>query len=844
MSPLKQNLPMTDPSPAGPQRYRFGAAEFDESRFELRVGGRVVTVQPKPLRVLAVLLRQAGRTVSRDALYAAVWGESVTVEHVLASAVSKLRGALGAEGGAIVTVAREGYRLDAAVQHGAAAADVPGMPPLAAGLAVPGRPRHLLVRRLGRSERCETWLAEQPRTADRRVYKFARNAGQLAELKRELTLTRVLRKALGERPDMPRVLDASFDAPPFWIECEWGGDSLDQWAATTEGASSRLAGLSPAQRLEMALQIADALAAAHGAEVLHGDLKPANVLLQSAGGRLQVRLTDFGSGRLLDPAQIERLQLTRLGLTLDGRDASSGTPYYIAPELLAGAAPGPASDVFALGVVLFQLLAGDLRRPLAPGWEREIEDELLREDIALATDIDPARRLPGAAALAERLRRLPERRLERAAEAARAERERAQALERQNEALRALGRLLREDLVGAANPALQGRADITVAEALAGAAERVDTKYAALSDAVRGTLHAALQLALSELSRSQEAVQAGRRAVAALAPAAGSAQGPAAAELRQSLLEARLRLALDLVQLSRLDEAAEQAALIDAAAGPPSAQAPLFRARLLFVKSWVVSGDGSIEASLAPLQEAATLVEGMVDEPARGSILFALADNLVMLERHAEAEALYRRLLAEQVERQGDEHPRPNYTRVGLGVALVRQGRLAEAQPLLEQAAAHLAARLGPRHRQTLTALDTLAELRFRRHDWSGAATGWAEVRAGFAALLGEGSSYTLTVATNHAVALHRGGDAARAEPLLAQALQRARAFLAENAPQAQQIRFALADCRIDLGRAGEALPLLEGLDAQALNLAAPEPDWPARLRRLRERAGAVPAAS
>ena len=81
--------------------------------------------------------------------------------------------------------------------------------------------------------------------------------------------------------------------------------------------------------------------------------------------------------------------------------------------MLAGQSPTAASDVYALGVLLYQLTVGDFRKPLAPGWETDIADPLIREDIASAACGDPARRMKTAAELAERLVNLDRRRLER-----------------------------------------------------------------------------------------------------------------------------------------------------------------------------------------------------------------------------------------------------------------------------------------------------------------------------------------------------------------------------------------------------------------------------------------------
>ncbi len=167
--------------------------------------------------------------------------------------------------------------------------------------------------------------------------------------------------------------------------------------------------LDRAAAIEVAVQAAEALAAAHRAGVVHRDVKPANILL-SADGR--VLLTDFGVARSLD----EVSELTRTGMVV-------GSPAYMAPEQLRGAAVDGRADLFSLGVVLYELL---LRKrpfpaqsittllyqilhedPLAdPAISRELEPgtaELLRRLLAKQPEQRPA----DAAGVATALRELP-----------------------------------------------------------------------------------------------------------------------------------------------------------------------------------------------------------------------------------------------------------------------------------------------------------------------------------------------------------------------------------------------------------------------------------------------------
>jgi len=293
----------------------------------------------------------------------------------------------------------------------------------AVGLEVPWRHHWRLERKLGDGGFGEVWLARHEKTGDQRVFKFCYDAARLRALQREVTLFRILKNTLGERDDIGRILDWNFKEAPFFLEAEYEGTDLLSWADEQGGAAA----VPMATRLEIVAQVATALAAAHSVGVLHKDIKPSNVLItREVDGRAKAHLTDFGIGLLTDPEKLPAQGITMSGLTdmtsPSSSSAAAGTRLYLAPELLEGKPPTIQSDIYALGVLLFQLVIGDLARVLAPGWEREIDDRLLAEDIACFVDGSPAKRPASALEIADRLRRLEQRRQERA-DALRAERE-------------------------------------------------------------------------------------------------------------------------------------------------------------------------------------------------------------------------------------------------------------------------------------------------------------------------------------------------------------------------------------------------------------------------------------
>ncbi len=216
--------------------WRFSDYEFDELARELRVKGRPVELESKPLDLLLQLLLHAGEVVTKEELLDSVWPNVMVVDGSLATAVSKLRKAMGDENHpAIVTVPRVGYRLAVPVYCKALAATEGPELGFKAGDVVPGRDQWRLARPMDVSGSSEVWLAENPKTHEQRVFKFAADGARLKGLKREITVSRFLRESLGDRPEFVRILEWNFETSPFFLESEYAGANLAEWAEAQGG---------------------------------------------------------------------------------------------------------------------------------------------------------------------------------------------------------------------------------------------------------------------------------------------------------------------------------------------------------------------------------------------------------------------------------------------------------------------------------------------------------------------------------------------------------------------------------------------------------------------------------
>lgn len=274
-------------------------------------------------------------------------------------------------------VLRELGRGGMSVVHLVERSDAPGLPPVALKLPL-----------------------LDPASASTLVARFERERDILASL---------------DHPGIVRVRDAGVSDGRPWLAMDFvDGEPIVEYAQR-RGCSIR-------ERIGLVLQALEALAHAHAQLVIHRDIKPANVLVDRTG---RVRLLDFGVAKVLDdPAggSARDSALTAFG----GR---AMTPRYASPEQIAGGTLGTATDIYSMGVLLYELLTGSL--PYAPAtdtahaWERAVVDGAVRPPSrvvdsptlarALRGDLDailtkclalrPADRYPSSAALADDLQR-------------------------------------------------------------------------------------------------------------------------------------------------------------------------------------------------------------------------------------------------------------------------------------------------------------------------------------------------------------------------------------------------------------------------------------------------------
>jgi eukaryotic-like serine/threonine-protein kinase len=250
--------------------------------------------------------------------------------------------------------------------------------------------RYRLVREIGRGGTGTVFLAERDDGAFRQ-----RVAVKL--LRRGLDTEDVLARFRAERqilaslshPNIARLLDggAASDGRPYLVMELVDGEPITAYSDDH--------GLSLDDRLALFRTVAGAVQYAHRNLIVHRDLKPTNILVAADG---TVKLLDFGIAKLLDPVGPEAGSLTFTGIR-------PMTPAYASPEQVRGEVITTSSDVYQLGLLLYELLTGQRPAGRRSGSTPEIERSLERRDLARPSSAVADGEVPAGLGDARRLRR-------------------------------------------------------------------------------------------------------------------------------------------------------------------------------------------------------------------------------------------------------------------------------------------------------------------------------------------------------------------------------------------------------------------------------------------------------
>jgi serine/threonine protein kinase len=345
----------------GARLVRFGAFELDLRAAELRKYGVRIRLQEQPFRILVMLLERPGEVVLRDEIRKRLWPNDTVVEvgHGINAAILRLREALGesAENPRYVeTLARRGYRftgeVEVALKEEIArpASSTPMPPGLDAGELEGKTVSHFtVIEKLGGGGMGVVYRAKDLTLGRDVALKFlprdlAGDAHALERFRREARAASAL-----NHPNVCTIYGVE--------DCE-GQPAIVMEMIEGETLAARLEkGPLPAdEALRLAVQVASALDAAHRKSIVHRDLKPGNLLVTQSGVKvLDFGLAKMGRGNALRDASVRN---TAGGASLTQFGAVMGTLHYMSPEQVQGRETDARSDIYSLGLVLYEMLTG------------------------------------------------------------------------------------------------------------------------------------------------------------------------------------------------------------------------------------------------------------------------------------------------------------------------------------------------------------------------------------------------------------------------------------------------------------------------------------------------------
>ncbi len=667
--------------------------------------------------------------------------------------------------------------------------------------------RYHLLQKIGEGGMGEVWLAEQKEPVRRRVALKLVKAGMnsrevIARFESERQAL-----ALMDHPAIAKVFDAGSTAEgaPYFVMEYVAGVPITNYCDHHR--------LNTRERLDLFVRVCEGVQHAHQKAIIHRDLKPSNILVINVDGRAAPKIIDFGVAKALTQKLTADTMFTRVGALL-------GTPQYMSPEQAdsSGEDIDTRTDVYSLGIILYELLAGapplDMRRIAFDEFLRRLREEepskpstKIRTQDAAASTALAHKRQTEPLTLAREIRGDLDSITLKALE-----KERSRRYGSPSDLAADIGRHLNNEAVLAVPPSAAYRARkfarrYRVALATAGAFLLVLLAAAGISiwQSIRATRQrdradaaAASAQAVNDFLQNDLLAQAG----------ASSQAGPGAKpdpdlKVRTALDRAAARIA------GKFDRQPEVEAAIRDTIGEtytdlglyPEARKQLERALDLYRRVLgaenpktlkTMSRLGATAALQGKYPEAEALFSRTLgiqrrmlgpEHPDTLSSMNSLASSYYYQGKFAEAEALFRQTLELQTRVLGLANPETLASMNGLASSSERLGKFAEAEALHRQTLENRRRVLGPEHPRTLASMNNLGLDDFKQGKLAEAEAVWGQTLEMRRRVLGPQHPDTLQSMNNLATLYGQEGKYAQAEVLFSQNLEIKRSVLGPQHP-------------------------------------------------------------
>jgi eukaryotic-like serine/threonine-protein kinase len=366
-----------------PISIRFGDDfELDVRAYELRSAGIPVKLKPIPFELLLFLMEHRGELVTREQIVEPIWGKGVFLDtdNSINGAISKIRQVLrdnAAQPRFVQTVTGRGYRFIAPVTEAGTSPppepDTAPQTPPAESLIGKKLSHYRILELLGGGGMGVVYKAEDLKLGRRVAIKFlpselANDPTAFHRLEQEARAA----SALDHRNICSIYELEEHEGQPFIVMQLLEGQTLQE---KLEAAAQEERTLPLSEVLDVAVQVAEGLEAAHQKGIIHRDIKPANIFITS---RHEAKILDFGLAKGLedefsaeghlerdaskDLAEVAtRPSAFNLRLTLTG--IHMGTAFYMSPEQVRGEKLDARTDIFSFGLVLYQMVSGQRAFP-------------------------------------------------------------------------------------------------------------------------------------------------------------------------------------------------------------------------------------------------------------------------------------------------------------------------------------------------------------------------------------------------------------------------------------------------------------------------------------------------